>query len=337
MKTVEYLGAVIGNGMVSMSEARVQHLRSLPVPGDVHELRRALGSFAFVQRWIPGVAETARPLYDALDKDGRQKLHWTDKMKSAFNKLKQQVSDAVALYLPDFTKPFTLVTDASDVGTGAMLANRDGQHLKPLGFFHHALSQHEKRVGPNGDLVCSVQAQTLDLESDLTTTIFSPESGCQIQDVFSRYLLLLPAEDSTAETAARLVRTRWISTFGVPVANAATGFSPFELLFARPARRPESAISTGEEPGAARSPTDEVAERRRLLDVEANRGWIRAETKTETAPSAESSTGSTSTAEDSGSEDDYEDEDEEERSATIRPQRAREAPDRLVVDPRRKT
>ncbi|XP_043196795.1 uncharacterized protein LOC122367597 isoform X4 [Amphibalanus amphitrite] len=175
MKTVEYLGAVIGNGMVSMSEARVQHLRSLPVPGDVHELRRALGSFAFVQRWIPGVAETARPLYDALDKDGRQKLHWTDKMKSAFNKLKQQVSDAVALYLPDFTKPFTLVTDASDVGTGAMLANRDGQHLKPLGFFHHALSQHEKRVGPNGDLVCSVQAQTLDLESDLTTTIFSPE------------------------------------------------------------------------------------------------------------------------------------------------------------------
>ncbi|XP_043196792.1 uncharacterized protein LOC122367597 isoform X2 [Amphibalanus amphitrite] len=266
MKTVEYLGAVIGNGMVSMSEARVQHLRSLPVPGDVHELRRALGSFAFVQRWIPGVAETARPLYDALDKDGRQKLHWTDKMKSAFNKLKQQVSDAVALYLPDFTKPFTLVTDASDVGTGAMLANRDGQHLKPLGFFHHALSQHEKRVGPNGDLVCSVQAQTLDLESDLTTTIFSPESGCQIQDVFSRYLLLLPAEDSTAETAARLVRTRWISTFGVPVANAATGFSPFELLFARPARRPESAISTGEEPGAARSPTDEVAERRRLLD-----------------------------------------------------------------------
>ena len=181
-----------------------------------------------------------------------------DKMKSAFNKLKQQVPDAVALYLPDFTKPFTLVTDASDVGTGAMLANRDDQHLKPLGFFHHALSQHEKRystiekellavalavkrfrvylsngpfdlitdhkalrwlnslvandehglrgrwidflqqfqirpvhksgkhaemtiadylsrVGPNGDLVRSVQAQTLDLEPDLTTTSFSAE------------------------------------------------------------------------------------------------------------------------------------------------------------------
>ena len=86
----------------------------------------------------------ARPLYDALDRDGRQKLFWTDEMTKAFSKLKQQVSDAVALYIPDFSKPFTLVTDASDVGTGAMLANKDSAHLKPVAFFHHALSQHEK-------------------------------------------------------------------------------------------------------------------------------------------------------------------------------------------------
>ena len=144
MKTVEYLGAVISNGRISMSEARVQHLKDLPVPRDVHELRRALGSFAYVQRWIPGVADTARPLYDALSKDGRQKLQWSDAMTEAFNKLKQQVSEAVALHVPDFGKPFTLVTDASDVGTGAMLANKDGPHLKPVAFFHHALSQHEK-------------------------------------------------------------------------------------------------------------------------------------------------------------------------------------------------
>ena len=143
MKTVEYLGAVISNGRISMSEARVQQL-DLPLPRDVHELRRALGSFAYVQRWIPGVADTARPLYNALSKDGRQKLHWTTEMTKAFSKLKQQVSNAVALYVPDFGKPFTLVTDASDVGTGAMLANKDGQHLKPVGFFHHALSQHER-------------------------------------------------------------------------------------------------------------------------------------------------------------------------------------------------
>ncbi|KAF0292743.1 Glutamate receptor ionotropic, delta-1 [Amphibalanus amphitrite] len=39
----------------------------------------------------------------------------------------------------------------------------------------------------------------------------------QVQDVFSRYLMLMPAEDNTAETAARLVYDRWICTFDVPL------------------------------------------------------------------------------------------------------------------------
>ncbi|XP_043207685.1 uncharacterized protein LOC122373556 [Amphibalanus amphitrite] len=178
-------------------------------------------------------------------------------------------------------------------------------------------------------------------------SLCSATRSCQVQDVFSRYLMLMPAEDNTAETAARLVYDRWICTFDVPLVitsdrgphfaaetframcrrtgvrhrmgapqhaqsqgqverqnqlianlrcvccndvrvwpkkifqlqfshntsvNSATGFSPFELLFARPARRPESAVSEGVpdgEPGhlpAAGGYSGEVAERRRLLD-----------------------------------------------------------------------
>ena len=55
--------------------------------------------------------------------------------------------------------------------------------------------------------------------------------------------------------------------------SSATGYSPFELLFARPARRPELAVS-GDVTGGGAAPerdTDgsssyEVTERRRLLD-----------------------------------------------------------------------
>ena len=53
--------------------------------------------------------------------------------------------------------------------------------------------------------------------------------------------------------------------------------------------------------------------------VEADRECIRAEMEIESAPSAESSTGSTSTTEDSSSEDEYEDDDEEEAPAKARP------------------
>ena len=70
-------------------------------------------------------------------------------LSPSFEALKQQVANAVALTLPNFNKKFVLVTDASDTGVGAMLANRDnscgGAKLAPIAFFHHALSPEQSR------------------------------------------------------------------------------------------------------------------------------------------------------------------------------------------------
>ena len=62
VKEVTYLGSIIRNGMVSIGDQRVADLRSLPVPTTVRELRRVLGGFSFVQRWLPGIADVAKPL-----------------------------------------------------------------------------------------------------------------------------------------------------------------------------------------------------------------------------------------------------------------------------------
>lgn len=94
-------------------------------------LRKALGAFSYVQRWIPGMADIAKPLYDLLDKDAKKMLQWTYEATDAFERLKMLVTKPPALYLPDFNRPFVLVTDVSTVGTGAMLAQRD--RCKPDG------------------------------------------------------------------------------------------------------------------------------------------------------------------------------------------------------------
>ena len=148
-RKVEYLGHVIEGGCVRIHEDRVAQLRNLPQPQNVHELRRTLGGFAYVQRWLPGMAEIATPLYAALGKDKRKKLVWDEAMVTAFEALKQQVANAVALTLPNFNKKFVLVTDASDTGVDAMLANNNnnfgGAKLTPIAFFHHALSPEQSR------------------------------------------------------------------------------------------------------------------------------------------------------------------------------------------------
>ena len=67
-------------------------------------------------------------------------------MEEAFELIKEMIADAVALNLPDMERPFILVTDCSQKAAGAMLAQADLEiqgSLKPVAFYHHALSKSE--------------------------------------------------------------------------------------------------------------------------------------------------------------------------------------------------
>ena len=148
VRQIEFLGHVVGDSMLSISEERREKLVPTPRPTTVTMLRKALRAFSYVQRWIPGMSEIAKPLYNLLEKDGHKLLKWTEEATTAFEKLKEQVASPPALHLSDFTRPFVLVTDASAVGTGAMLAQRDvinpAGPLNPVAFSHHTLSPSER-------------------------------------------------------------------------------------------------------------------------------------------------------------------------------------------------
>ena len=143
---VDYLGCRIGEGMLHISQQRVEQLRNIDQPTNVRSLRGALGAFAYVQRWIPGLAELAKPLYEATTGKPYARLKWTDRMRQSFEEIKRMIADAVALRIPDVDKEFVLVTDCSNIAAGAMLAQLEegGEGLLPCAFFHHALSSSEK-------------------------------------------------------------------------------------------------------------------------------------------------------------------------------------------------
>ena len=54
VRRIEFLGHVMGKGMLSINEARRQALINTPKPTTVTMLRKALGAFSHVRRWIPG-------------------------------------------------------------------------------------------------------------------------------------------------------------------------------------------------------------------------------------------------------------------------------------------
>ena len=145
VREVDFLGHVIKDGKISMGLSRQQALLNTPRPDTIPLLRRALGAFAFVQRWIPGMSQIAKPLHELVSDCKGKKIVWTPEAIEAFELLKIQVANPPVLHLPNFDKPFVLITDASDVGTGAMLAQRNSDRaLAPIAFHHHTLSQSER-------------------------------------------------------------------------------------------------------------------------------------------------------------------------------------------------
>ena len=67
-------------------------------------------------------------------------IPWTTDCTVAFEKVKAVLAQAVTLAMPDFSKPFTIVTDASQVGIGGVLL----QDNQPIAFESHKLSSAER-------------------------------------------------------------------------------------------------------------------------------------------------------------------------------------------------
>lgn len=87
-------------------------------------------------------ATTARPLWD-LTKKTRQ-WRWGEEERTAFKKLKDDLTSQPVLTLPNFDYPFRIEADASDYATGAVLSQKHDEVWKPVAFLSKALSQTER-------------------------------------------------------------------------------------------------------------------------------------------------------------------------------------------------
>ena len=72
-------------------------------------------------------------------------FHWGTDEEQAFRSLQKALTTAPVLLLPDYGKPFTLITDAIDYATGAILEQEDAfgrSHL--VAYFSKSLQPAER-------------------------------------------------------------------------------------------------------------------------------------------------------------------------------------------------
>lgn len=142
MKSIKYLGHIVGNGKIRPDPGRVDCIVKFPTPNTVRQVRRFLGMAGWYQRYIHGYSTMASAMTDLLKKSDRFK--WTPEAQISFDKLKTSLTTAPVLTHPDFTKHFYIQCDASITGVGGVLFQiiRDEEH--PIAYMSRKLNSAQK-------------------------------------------------------------------------------------------------------------------------------------------------------------------------------------------------
>ena len=105
---------------IGADPAKCQQVRDWPVPRDLHEVRSSVGLCSYYRRHIQGFTELAAPLKELATKG--KDFEWTERRHEARGQLKNALTSVPILRFPREVGLSHLDTDASNVGTGAVLS-----------------------------------------------------------------------------------------------------------------------------------------------------------------------------------------------------------------------
>ena len=142
-KQVDFLGHVISDQGIQTDPKKTQVVQNWPQPKTVHDVRSFLGFCSYYRRFISNFAAVAKPLHAFTER--KQKFVWTDDCSKAFETLKNRMVSSPILAHPDFTKSFTLDTDASDQAIGAVLSQQIDGKEHAIAYASRTLTRSERR------------------------------------------------------------------------------------------------------------------------------------------------------------------------------------------------
>ena len=116
------LGHLITREGIQMDPKKVKAILNWPRPMDGKSMQRFMGVINFHRDFFHEFAMTAAPLEECRQ---LKVIQWTPEREKAFNELKQLFSRKIQLNHVDWKKKIYLTTDASQIGIGAWLGQKN--------------------------------------------------------------------------------------------------------------------------------------------------------------------------------------------------------------------
>ena len=135
------LGHYISSIGIQVGPTKIEVILQIPFPKTQKEVRSFLVHAGYYQHFIEFFSKITSPLFNLLSKESE--FVWTDKCQYAFADLKQKVSQDLILRGPDWSVPFHISSDASDIAIGAILAQQEDSKPYAIYFISKNMSPVE--------------------------------------------------------------------------------------------------------------------------------------------------------------------------------------------------
>ncbi|GBP14109.1 Retrovirus-related Pol polyprotein from transposon 17.6 [Eumeta japonica] len=137
-RETEFLGHIVTVDGIKPNPKKIECVLNFPIPKSPKQIKQFLGLTGYYRKFIKDYSLIAKPMTKCLKRDA--KINVSDpEYQESFNTLKTLLTHDPILAYPDFTKKFTLTTDASNFALGAILS----QENHPICYASRTLNEHE--------------------------------------------------------------------------------------------------------------------------------------------------------------------------------------------------
>ena len=142
--SVTFLGHTVSADGIVPDSSHLNIIRDCPTPTSTHSVKSFIALCSYYRSHILHFAEMVEPLLVLL-RDNTPFV-WSSACEQAFRELKQALTTAPVLAYPDYTRPFILCTDASQVAIGAVLEQVGTSGFRhPVAYFSRTLNVTQRK------------------------------------------------------------------------------------------------------------------------------------------------------------------------------------------------